>query len=60
MNNGLLFIMSLIGLLALYWVLFGQWNYNKMMREADQKIEEKEAPKTKVSDKPKKEVVKKK
>lgn len=35
MDDALLLILSLIGLLALYWVLFGQWKYNKMMREAE-------------------------
>lgn len=35
MNNALLVILSIIGLLALYWVLFGQWNYNKMMRDPE-------------------------
>jgi len=32
-NQGLILILSLIGILALYWVLFGQWKYNKMIRE---------------------------
>jgi len=32
MNDGLLIILSVIGLFALYWVLFGQWKYNKMMK----------------------------
>jgi hypothetical protein len=41
MNNGLLIILSIIGLLALYWVLFGQWKHNKMMREADEKPSDK-------------------
>ena len=40
MNNWLLLIMSVIGLLALYWVLFGQWKYNKMMRETEKKDEQ--------------------
>ena len=40
MNDALLVILSTIGLLALYWVLFGQWKYNNMIREAD-KISEK-------------------
>ena len=31
MNNALLIMLSLIGLLALYWVLFGQWKYNKII-----------------------------
>jgi len=39
MNNWLLLIMSVIGLLALYWVLFGQWRYNKMIRGAEKKDE---------------------
>ena len=39
MNSGLLIILSIIGLLALYWALFGQWNYNKMIREAEEKNE---------------------
>lgn len=39
MDNALLLILSIIGLLALYWVLFGQWNYNKMIREAEKKPE---------------------
>lgn len=37
MNNLLLFILSLIGLLALYWALIGQWRYNKMIRESEEK-----------------------
>ena len=36
MDNALLLILSIIGLLALYWVLFGQWKYNKMMRKAEE------------------------
>ena len=40
MNNGLLIFLSLTGFLALYWVLFGQWHHNKMMREAEKKAEE--------------------
>ncbi len=35
MNNGLLVILSVIGLLALYWVLFGQSRYNKMMEQGE-------------------------
>lgn len=35
MNNGLLIILSIIGALAIYWVLIGQWRYNKQMREAE-------------------------
>jgi len=31
MNQGLLVIMSIIGLLALYWVLIGQWKWNTMI-----------------------------
>lgn len=40
METGLLLILSVIGLLALYWVLFGQWHFNRMMREADSKSDE--------------------
>jgi len=35
MNQVLLFVLSLIGLLALYWVLIGQWKWNKMLREKE-------------------------
>ena len=45
MNNVLLFILSLIGLLALYWVLIGQWKWNKMLRESEQKNEQQEIKK---------------
>jgi len=31
MNDTLLFFLSIIGLFALYWVLFGQTKYNKKM-----------------------------
>lgn len=37
MHPGLLLILGLIGLLALYWALFGQWKHNKMLREAEMK-----------------------
>jgi len=37
MNDALLLILSIIGLLVLYWVLFGQWKFNRMMREAQEK-----------------------
>lgn len=37
MNTALLFILSLIGLLAIYWVLIGQWKWNKMLREKEEK-----------------------
>ncbi|HZX44711.1 MAG TPA: hypothetical protein VFF28_03420 [Candidatus Nanoarchaeia archaeon] len=37
MNNILLFILSLIGLLALYWALIGQWRWNKMIRQSEEK-----------------------
>lgn len=50
MENALLLILSIIGLLALYWVLFGQWKHNQMMREALLKQAENE---TKPSDKAK-------
>lgn len=46
MNNGLLIVLSIIGVLALYWVLFGQWKYNKMMEQAEEKkVIKKEEPK---------------
>lgn len=32
MNDLLLVILSIIGLMAFYWVLAGQWRYNRMMR----------------------------
>ncbi len=32
MNNALIIILSITGLLAIYWVLVGQWKYNKMIR----------------------------
>lgn len=40
MNTALLFILSLIGLLALYWVLIGQWKWNKMLRGKEGKDEQ--------------------
>lgn len=33
METALLIVLSITGLLALYWAIFGQWKYNKMMRE---------------------------
>ncbi len=46
MNPGLTLILSIIGLLALYWALIGQWRWNKTIREAEQKEEiEKNGPK---------------
>jgi len=41
MNTALLFVLSLMGLLALYWVLIGQWRWNKMIREQEEKNEQK-------------------
>lgn len=41
MNDILLFILSLIGLLALYWVFIGQWKWNKMLREKQENAKEK-------------------
>lgn len=35
MKDVLLLILSIIGFLALYWVLIGQWRWNKKMREAE-------------------------
>lgn len=42
MNNGLLVMLSIIGILALYWVLFGQWKYNKMMRQNEEETTDKD------------------
>ncbi len=40
MNNGLIAILSIIGLLVLYWVIWGQRSYQKMLAgEQVQKIE---------------------
>lgn len=36
MDDFLLVMLSIIGLLAIYWALFGQWKYNKMIREAEE------------------------
>jgi len=41
MNQVLLFVLSLIGLLALYWVLIGQWKWNKTIREQENAKKEK-------------------
>ncbi|MBS3128976.1 hypothetical protein J4410_07585 [Candidatus Woesearchaeota archaeon] len=35
MQTSLIAILSIIGLFALYWVLFGQAKYNKMIRQTD-------------------------
>ncbi len=32
MNDILLFVLSITAILAIYWVVVGQWTYNKMMR----------------------------
>ncbi len=32
---GLVIFLTIIGFLALYWVLFGQWKHNKEMRAAE-------------------------
>ena len=47
MNNALLVILSVVGVLALYWVLFGQWKFNKMMQKAEKKNEELSSDKAK-------------
>jgi hypothetical protein len=36
MQDALLIILSIIGILALYWALFGQWKYNKMMKQNEE------------------------
>lgn len=53
MNQGLLVILSIIGLLALYWALIGQWRWNKTIRESEQteKIEKNEPKKNKKQNK---------
>ena len=33
MSDWLLVVLILIGLFALYWILFGQWKHNQKMRE---------------------------
>ena len=33
MSNWLLIFLIILGLLALYWVIFGQWKHNQKMRE---------------------------
>jgi hypothetical protein len=33
MSDGLLFMLSIIGLLTLYWVLFGEKKYNKLFEK---------------------------
>ena len=50
MNDVLLFILSLIGLLALYWVFVGQWKWNKMLRESQKKNEQKETKEEKTKE----------
>ena len=36
MNNILLLILSIVGLFALYWVLFGQSKHNAMMKNSEE------------------------
>lgn len=47
MNNFLLAFLILVSLLALYWILFGQWKHNDRMREIELKRIETEAKKKK-------------
>ncbi|MCK5630601.1 MAG: hypothetical protein KAI26_08325 [Nanoarchaeota archaeon] len=42
MDDFLLVMLSIIGLLAIYWALFGQWKYNKMIREAEEEARKKQ------------------
>ncbi|MDO8480957.1 MAG: hypothetical protein Q7S65_04015 [Nanoarchaeota archaeon] len=42
MQDALLLIMTLIGALAIYWALFGQWKHNKMMKESEEALEKEE------------------
>ena len=37
MSDLLVLILSTIGFFALYWVLIGQWRWNKQMGEAEMK-----------------------
>jgi hypothetical protein len=41
MNDALIWILSIIGIFALYWALFGQWKYNKMIQESEGQTDEK-------------------
>ena len=47
--TGLLIVLSVIGALAVYWVLIGQWKYNKQMKLAEEK--DKPLPKPKINKK---------
>jgi len=42
-NDSLLLILSIIGFFALYWVLIGQWRWNKQAREMGMREAAKEA-----------------
>jgi hypothetical protein len=53
MNDMLLFILSIIGLAALYWVLFGQKSYQRMF--GGEQIEKVETEITKIETPKKKE-----
>jgi len=44
-NSFLLAFLIIVGFMALYWVLFGQWKHNKMMREIGDKEENPEQKK---------------
>ena len=35
MNDALLVILIIIGILVLYWIIWGQWKHNQRMREAE-------------------------
>jgi uncharacterized membrane protein len=39
MDDLLILILMLVGVLALYWALFGQWKYNRMLSDRDRNIE---------------------
>lgn len=45
MDTALLLVLSIIGLFALYWVLFGQAKYNKMIRDAQETVDDLKKPK---------------
>jgi len=52
--TGLLIVLTIIGFLALYWVLFGQWMHNKQMRQAELESIKKEIKKSSINKKTKK------
>jgi len=41
METALLLTLNIAGLLALYWVVWGQWKHNKKLQEAEELNEKK-------------------